>query len=283
MAAFFHLEKEPEKEDQMSTSPNLSVNANGYEALDQREQKIREDMRGVFAQDSIDRAIREERERSIGTPGEVQTYRFSAKTTDGREIEQMVAASNVDVAARQGWDVIKETDQAGVQIASARLEWESKDGPQVEYLYDRKQGIETYRPEGITLSNERGLDRSDEQRHELRGDWQRRQEWNGLIEGGSVAANPQERSVQDLKPPAEMTNQEIVNEARELHAEFSAKMARWEGMPAGPEKTELREEMKPLAIRENELRQEYTGRVKAEVTREVSQDQVPEMSVGYGR
>ena len=146
-------------------------------------------MRVPLRKTLIDRAIREERERSIGTPGEVQTYRFSAKTTDGREIEQTVAASNVDVAARQGWDVIKETDQAGVQIASARLEWESKDGPQVEYIYDRKQGIETNRPPGITLSHERGLDRSEEQRRELRADWQRGQEWNGLIEGGSVSTN----------------------------------------------------------------------------------------------
>jgi hypothetical protein len=41
--------------------------------------------------------------------------------------------------------------------------------------------------------------------------------------------------------------------------------------------------MKPLVTRENELREEYTGRVKAEVSREVSQDRVPEVSMGYGR
>ena len=77
-----------------------------------------------------------------------------------------------------------------------------------------------------------------------------------------------------------MTKQEIVAEARELHAQFSDKMSRWEQMSPGPQKTELREEMKPLVTRENELRDEYTGRVKAEVSREVGHDQVPEMSIG---
>ena len=80
-----------------------------------------------------------------------------------------------------------------------------------------------------------------------------------------------------------MTKQEIVTEARELHAHFSEMMSRFETMQPGPERAQLREEMKPLAIRENELREEYTGRVKAEVSREVSQDRVPEQSIGYGR
>src|ERR1700722_12711531 len=48
------------------------------EGLNHREQLIREELRGVVPNDSIDTAVREERERSIGTPGEVQTYRFAA-------------------------------------------------------------------------------------------------------------------------------------------------------------------------------------------------------------
>ena len=120
---------------------------------------------------------------------------------------------------------------------------------------------------------------SDEQRQELRADYQRRREWNGLIDGGSVAAKAPERSIQDLKSPSEMTKPEIVAEARDLHAHFTELMQRFEQTPAGPERSHLRDEMKPLVLRENELREEYTGRVKAEMT----QDRVPEQSIGYGR
>lgn len=89
---------------------------------------------------------------------ENQAYQLSAKTTDGLEIERTLAAPNVEAAARQAWQSIQDEDRKGLEIASARLEWESEeDGLQVEYLYDAKQGIETYRPEGITLSNERAL------------------------------------------------------------------------------------------------------------------------------
>jgi hypothetical protein len=119
---------------------------------------------------------------------------------------------------------------------------------------------------------------SDEQRQELRADYQRRQEWNGLIEGGSVSANGQERSVQDLKPPTDLTKTEIVTEARDLHAHFQQLMERFE-QSSGADRLQIREEMKPLVTRENELREEYTGRVKAEL----SQDRVPEQSIGYGR
>jgi hypothetical protein len=123
---------------------------------------------------------------------------------------------------------------------------------------------------------------TDAQREELHGDWQRRQEWNGMIEGGSVAANAPERSVQDLKPPAEMTKPEIVTEAREIHAHFVQLMERFESTPAGSQREEIRQEMKPLVTRENELREEYTGRVKAEMSpAELSQDRVPQQSISY--
>ena len=224
------------------------------------------------------------RQETIERPGETQAYRFSGKTTDGREVEQALTASNLDDASRQAWEAIQQQDRSGTQIASARLEWGNKqDGPQVEYLYDRNQGFEVNRPAGIKLSHERGAPEIEPQRQEWRADWERRQEWNGLIEGGSVSTNPQERSIQDLKPPNELTKQEIVTEARELHAHFSEMMSRFETMQSGPERAQLRDEMKPLVTRENELREEYTGRVKAEVSREVSQDRVPEVSMGYGR
>ena len=68
-----------------------------------------------------------------------------------------------------------------------------------------------------------------------------------------------------------------------MHARFSGMMERWDEMPAGRQRDELREEMKPLVLRENELREEYTGRMKAaEISRDL-EDRVPEQSIGYGR
>ena len=88
--------------------------------------------------------------------------------------------------------------------------------------------------------------------------------------------------MQDLKPPAEMTKAEIVTEAREIHAHFAQLMERFEQTPPGAQREEIREEMKPLVTRENELREEYTGRAKAEMSpAELSQDRVPQQSIGY--
>jgi hypothetical protein len=124
---------------------------------------------------------------------------------------------------------------------------------------------------------------TDAQRDELRADWQRRQEWNATIEGGSVPANAPERGIETLRPPAEMTKPEIVTEARDIHAQFVQMMERYE-QTSGTERSQLREEMKPLVTRENELREKYTGRVKVEMSpNQLSQDQVPEQSIGYGR
>jgi hypothetical protein len=102
---------------------------------------------------------------------------------------------------------------------------------------------------------------SEAQRQELRADYQRRQEWNSLIEGGSVAADSKERGIQDRKPPAQLSKQEIVTEAREVHARLEQLTERFE-QAQGAERAQLRQEMKPLAVRENELRDEYTGRLK---------------------
>jgi hypothetical protein len=171
---------------------------------------------------------------------------------------------------------------------------------------------------------------TDAQRDELRGDYQRRQEWNGLIKDapetpygrytdkeiaaergtlekeflslkdasssraqeiadnlGAISEEEQYRNgIKEArhKAPAEMTKPEIVTEARELHAHFQQLMDRFEQAPAGPQRMELREEMKPLVTRENELRDEYTGRVKAEMSvSQFGQDRIPEISVGYGR
>jgi hypothetical protein len=79
------------------------------------------------------------------------------------------------------------------------------------------------------------------------------------------------------KPAPEMTNKEIVLEARELHSQFHQLAQRFEQAPAN-QKAEIREEMTPLVNRENELRQEFTGRLNPEI----KQDRVPEPQISYG-
>jgi len=86
-----------------------------------------------------------------------------------------------------------------------------------------------------------------------------------------------EAAGRDIRPVEEMTNREIVSEARELHAHFRGLAERYEKAPA-MEKAEIREEMAPLVNRENELRQEFTGRLNPEM----KQDRVPEQQISYG-
>jgi hypothetical protein len=118
------------------------------------------------------------------------------------------------------------------------------------------------------------------QQQQWRAAHERRQEWNAAIEGGGVSANPEERS---FKSPADLTKPEILTEAREIHAYFTQLLDRFE-QAAGPERAQLREEMKPLVTRENELREEYTERVQAEMSpSQLSQEVGAEQSIGYGR
>jgi hypothetical protein len=80
-----------------------------------------------------------------------------------------------------------------------------------------------------------------------------------------------------LKPVGQLTNQEIVGEARELHAHFEQLSERYEqARPA--QRAELREEMQPLVNRERALRQEYTGRT----TQGLALDRAPE-DISYAR
>jgi hypothetical protein len=78
-------------------------------------------------------------------------------------------------------------------------------------------------------------------------------------------------------PPAQMSNQQIMAETRELHSEYKALYAEYQNAPPA-ERQELREAMQPIVARENELRAEYTSRVAPEISR----DRVPEQSVGVG-
>jgi hypothetical protein len=84
----------------------------------------------------------------------------------------------------------------------------------------------------------------------------------------------------DLKPAPEMTNKEIVSEARELHAQFEQLKGKYEKAPVS-QRTEIREEMAPVVNRENELRQEYTERVGADMKPEIKLDRVPQTQISY--
>ena len=106
---------------------------------------------------------------------------------------------------------------------------------------------------------------TEEQRQQLREDYVRRQEWNELIEKRSVD-EPQQ------KPMTEMTREEIVSEARLAHARLAQLNERLE-KAEGTERAQIREEMKPFAKRENELRDEYLSRRKTEALGEPSREQ----------
>lgn len=88
----------------------------------------------------------------------------------------------------------------------------------------------------------------------------------------------QERTVQDLKPVAQLSNREIIAEARDLHAHFRQLAERY-AQAQVTQRAEIREEMQPLVNRERELREEFTGRVNPELSR----DRVPEQQIVFGR
>ncbi len=84
---------------------------------------------------------------------QTQEYDFSATTADGRHVDQALTASGVEEATLQAWDVIQQHQRNGVQIETARIEWSNDEGPQVSYIYDRTQGFEISKPEGLDLQN----------------------------------------------------------------------------------------------------------------------------------
>jgi dsDNA-specific endonuclease/ATPase MutS2 len=79
------------------------------------------------------------------------------------------------------------------------------------------------------------------------------------------------------KPATQLSNGEIVTEVRELHVRFEQLSEEYKHS-AGSERQHVREEMKPVVARENELRQEYLGRA----AQELSRDRVPD-PVAYSR
>ena len=83
---------------------------------------------------------------------------------------------------------------------------------------------------------------------------------------------------QRLKPAGQLSNQEIVAEARELHSHFQ-QLSEQYGQASVDQRPQLREEMEPLVDRERALREEYTGRA----TQELSIDRTPDLQIGYSR
>jgi hypothetical protein len=81
-----------------------------------------------------------------------------------------------------------------------------------------------------------------------------------------------------VKPAAQLTNQEIVAEARALHAQFQALSERFDEAPPS-QRAEIRQEMAPVVDRERELRREFTGRVDPELTR----DRAPARDMSFSR
>ncbi len=88
----------------------------------------------------------------------------------------------------------------------------------------------------------------------------------------------QERAMRDLKPVAQLSKREIVSEARDLHAHFQQLSERYQQAPK-IQRAEIRDEMQPIVNRERELRQEFTGRVNPEISR----DRVPEQQISLSR
>jgi DNA-binding transcriptional MerR regulator len=82
----------------------------------------------------------------------------------------------------------------------------------------------------------------------------------------------------NLKPAAQLTNEQITAESRDLHSRYERLMERYEKAPAS-QRAEIRQEIEPVVNRERELRQEYTGRTNPELT----QDRVPSQQIGYSR
>ena len=116
---------------------------------------------------------------------------------------------------------------------------------------------------------------AEDQRHQLGDDHVRRQEWNELIEKRSLDESQQ-------KSISEMTREEIVTEARLVHAHLSQLNESLEKFD-GAERARLREEMKPFAKRENELREEYLSRRKAEALGGPSREQTIRILRAFAR
>ena len=136
-----------------------------------------------------------------------------------------------------------------------------------------KQALEgeTFDAELVNSANQflqRAADRADDDRAEDLSRKQK-QEWNGLVVGGT--ATPGAIAVSS-RAASELTKDEIVTEGRGLRTRLDGLAAKLDSALDSSEHEErmkIRDEMKPLAKGENELRDEYFERDRAE-TRAVS-------------
>lgn len=79
-------------------------------------------------------------------------------------------------------------------------------------------------------------------------------------------------------PAAQLSNQEIVAEARTTHQQFQSLSQEYAGASEG-RRAELREEIQPLVDRARDLRQEYSARTQPELR----QDQAIDQQISLGR
>lgn len=85
---------------------------------------------------------------------------------------------------------------------------------------------------------------------------------------------------QNLKPAAQLTNEELRTEDRALHNRYEQLAQRYEQAPA-QERAEIRQEMQPIVNREREIRNEFKDRLAPEVA--VTDDRVPQPQIAYAR
>ncbi len=154
--------------------------------------------------------------------------------------------------------------------------------------WERQEGITTASPERAAAFVNGSADRAVAD-HAAEQQWREQQRpafeaaaragaWAPDWVGAGVSGSAAERSVQDLKPVAQMSNQEIVSEVRGAHEQFQ-KLSEEFATASADRRAELRQEMQPLVNRERELRAEFTGRLSPELT----QDRVPEQQIAFSR
>ena len=119
---------------------------------------------------------------------------------------------------------------------------------------------------------QRAADRADDDRRE---DLTRKQkqQWDGLVAGGaglialSARQQTDDQATLNKLPVAELSRDEIITEARGVRARLDDLAAKLDEADEA-ERLKVRDEMKPLAKRENELRDEYFERPREQVISE---------------
>ena len=112
---------------------------------------------------------------------------------------------------------------------------------------------------------QRAADRADDDRAEDLSR-QQKQDWNRLLVGGGTATAG--AITVSTRAAGELTKDEIITEGRDVRSRLDGLAPKLDSAMDSSEREErmkIRDEMKPLAKRENELRDEYFERDRAEI------------------